>query len=84
MEVTYQRFLKERVISDIGHLSNTTTSKYLKKIIGTNTNTVILAHLSEKNNTREKAIEAIKNENIKEDIKILIADQYEVGPLIEV
>ena len=84
MDGPYPRFLKERVISDIGHLSNTTTSKYLKKIIGTNTNTVILAHLSEKNNTREKAIEAIKNENIREDIKILIADQYEVGPLIEV
>lgn len=84
MEGPYPRFLKERVISDIGHLSNTTTSKYLKRITGPNTKTIILAHLSETNNTKEKALEAMKNEQIREDINILIADQYEIGPIIEV
>ena len=33
MDGPYPRFLKERVISDKGHLSNKTTAKYLKKII---------------------------------------------------
>ena len=84
MDGPYPRFLKERVISDIGHLSNSTTSKYLKKIIGPKTKTIILAHLSETNNTKEKAIEALKSENIRKDINIIIADQYEVGPIIEV
>ena len=82
MDGPYPRFLKERVISDSGHLSNATTSKYLKKIIGPKTKNIILAHLSEKNNTEEKALEAIKEQDI--DITITIAKQYENGPIIEV
>ena len=84
MNGPYPRFLKERVISDTGHLSNTTTSKYLKKIIGDKTQTIILAHLSETNNTPEKAIEAIKEQELPEKINIYIASQYEMGPMIEV
>ena len=43
MDGPYPRFLKERVISDKGHLSNKTTAKYLKKIIGKNTKYIVLA-----------------------------------------
>ena len=84
MNGPYPRFLKERVISDKGHLSNKTTAKYLSKIIGKNTKNIILAHLSEKNNTKELALEEIKKEVTREDITILIADQYEESQLIEV
>lgn len=84
MDGPYPRFLKERVISDKGHLSNSTTAKYLSKIIGERTKNIILAHLSETNNTKEKALEAIQQEHLREDIAVLIADQYEAGPLIEV
>lgn len=84
MEGPYPRFLKERVISDKGHLSNNTTAKYLKKIVGPNTKNIILAHISEKNNTKEKVLETINEVSLREDINIFIADQYEPGPLIEV
>ena len=84
MDGPYPRFLKERVISDKGHLSNNTTAKYLKQIIGDNTKTVILAHLSEKNNTEEKALEAIHNEGLDRNIKITIARQHEESEMIEV
>ena len=84
MDGPYPRFLKERVISDYGHLSNRTTARYLKDLVGNNTKTVILAHLSETNNTKEKALETIKNEDLPEKIKIIIADQYQEGPMIEV
>ena len=84
MDGPYPRFLKERVISDSGHLSNRTTSKYLKKIIGPNTKTIILAHLSETNNTPDKALEAIKEVELPENIQVLLADQYKEGPIIEV
>ncbi len=84
MDGPYPRFLKERVISDKGHLSNKTTAKYLKKIIGPNTKTIVLAHLSEKNNTEEKALSAITEENLPTNINVLIARQNEEGPLIEV
>ena len=84
MDGPYPRFLKERVISDSGHLSNKTTSKYLKKVIGDRTKTIILAHLSETNNTEEKAIESIKEEGIDKKANIVIARQYEEGPFIEI
>ena len=84
MDGPYPRFLKERVISDKGHLSNKTTAKYLKKIIGSNTRNIILAHLSENNNTEEKALEAMQEEGLDKSINIMIARQYEEGPFIEV
>ena len=84
MDGPYPRFLKERVISDKGHLSNITTAKYLKKIVGKNTKNIILAHRSETNNTEEKILEAINNVELDKNINIYIARQNEEGPLIEV
>ena len=84
MDGPYPRFLKERVISDKGHLSNNTTARYLKKIVGPKTKKIVLAHLSETNNTKEKALEAIKKQNLSPEISISIADQYEESPFIEV
>lgn len=84
MDGPYPRFLKERVISDKGHLSNRTTAKYLKKIIGTNTKYIVLAHLSEKNNTEELAMQTVTEELSDSNINIMIAKQYEESPMIEV
>ena len=84
MDGPYPRFLKERVISDQGHLSNKTTAKYLKKVIGKNTKLVVLAHLSEKNNTPEKALEAMQEVGIDKSVDIMIAKQYEESAIIEV
>ncbi|MBR6113491.1 MAG: MBL fold metallo-hydrolase, partial [Bacilli bacterium] len=53
----YPYFLKQRVISDRGHLSNMQTSKYLKKVIGPKTKNIMFIHLSEKNNKPELVIE---------------------------
>lgn len=82
MDGPYPRFLKERVISDYGHLSNNTTAKYLQKVIGDRTKYIVLAHLSETNNTEELALSTIK-ELIKNK-EIIIATQKEGTPLIEV
>ena len=84
MDGPYPRFLKERVISDKGHLSNRTTAKYLKKIISPNTKNILLAHLSEKNNTEEKALQAMHEEGVDEMANIMIARQYEESNMIEV
>ena len=84
MDGPYPRFLKERVISDKGHLSNKTTAKYLKKKIGKNTKCIILAHLSEKNNTEEKALEAVREELDNNSINVIVARQKEESPMIEV
>ena len=58
--------------------------RYLESITGTKTKNIILAHISEKNNTKEKEIKEIDNSNINKNINIYIADQYEPGPIIEV
>lgn len=80
----YPYFLQQRVLGDKGHLSNEQCSNYLCKFIGDNTKTIVLAHLSEKNNTEEKALEAIHNEGLDKNIKITIARQYEESEMIEV
>lgn len=56
----YPYILKQRVLSDKGHLSNEMAGNYLKEIIGNRTKKIILAHLSETNNTHELAIGTVK------------------------
>lgn len=72
----YPYILKQRVLSDKGHLSNETSGNYLKEIIGIDTKRIILAHLSEINNTPDIAIKTVKeivNTNI--DIKAALQDE---------
>ena len=86
MDGPYPYILKQRVISDKGHLSNHTTGKLLSEIIGDKTRKVVLAHISEKNNTEELAYQTVKDilnsKNIDTDIEI--AKQYESLEVIEV
>ncbi len=87
MEGPYPQYLKQRILSDEGHLSNATTARYLSKVIGQKTKTIILAHVSEKNNTYELVYETTKNKlesDNKEVENIIVAHQSEELPLIEV
>ena len=85
MDGPYPYYLKQRILSDEGHLSNDRTAKYLKKLVGDATKYIILAHLSEHNNKEEIAYntsrEALKD---REDIKIVVAKQNEALEEIEV
>ena len=84
MDGPYPRFLKERVIKDTGHLSNKQASDYMKKVIGEETKYIVLAHLSETNNTEELAYQTM-NEIIKDtNINLIIATQYEPSKMIEI
>ncbi len=56
----YPYILKQRVLSDKGHLSNELAGEYLKEITGNKTKRIILAHLSEINNTPEIALKTVK------------------------
>lgn len=83
----YPGWLKRRVASDKGHLSNESSAFYLSKIIGSNTKEIILAHLSEENNTPEIALETLQNEFKDHEIEfnnIIIAKQNEISGNIEV
>lgn len=56
----YPEWLKKRILSDEGHLSNHISSFYLTKLIGDKTKRICLMHLSEQNNSEELALEEIK------------------------
>ena len=76
----YPKWLKTRILSDKGHLSNNASGFYLSKLIGPNTQKVILAHLSKENNTEELAtntvISTLKEYEIQLD-NIITAKQRE-------
>ena len=87
MHGRYPKWLKARVSSDVGHLSNESSAFYLTKLIGENTKEIILAHLSEENNTPELALETLNNEFAENNIifnNIVVAKQEERTDLIEV
>lgn len=87
MHGRYPKWLKARVSSDVGHLSNESSAFYLTKLIGENTKEIILAHLSEENNTPELALETLNKEFAENNIKfnnIVVAKQEERTDLIEV
>ena len=55
---TYE--LKQRIMSDVGHLSNEDSALVAKDIIGDRTKEIILAHISEEANTPETALKAYR------------------------
>jgi len=79
--------LRQRILSDKGHLSNYDSSKYLSDFIGNNTQKIILAHLSEENNTESLAYETLKSRLNKKNIAfndIIIAKQNKNTELINI
>ena len=74
----YSFSLRQRILGDKGHLSNYDCSRYLGSLIGDNTDTIILAHLSQENNTKKLAYDTLIS-RLKEcnyDVnKIIIAEQ---------
>jgi len=56
---SYPFFLKARIKSDHGHLSNNQVSGFLADIINDDLSHICLAHLSKNNNTPEKALQTM-------------------------
>lgn len=77
---SYSFQLRQRILGDKGHLSNYDCSRYLSSFIGDKTSTIVLAHLSHENNTREVAYDTLVRrleENNQSVSKIIIAMQDE-------
>ena len=83
----YPDWLKRRILSDEGHLSNEAAGFYLSKLIGDKTKKVYLMHLSEENNNPLIAIDTVKK-TLKEyniafdDIKC--ASQNDISEVIKI
>jgi len=82
----YPEWVKRRVLSDAGHLSNNAAGFYLSKLIGDNTKKVLLMHLSDTNNDQEIALSTVngilKDYNVLFD-DILCAEQDRISEVIE-
>jgi phosphoribosyl 1,2-cyclic phosphodiesterase len=76
---SYPYFLKERVASNVGHLSNDQAFKLLENHAGENLKCVFSSHLSKENNTPEKAAERMKQLGSKFEIKL--TSRYEAGKI---
>lgn len=77
--------LRQRILSDKGHLSNYDSAKYLTKFIGVKTKYIFLAHLSEENNTKELALNTLKDRLVKENKSvnnIIVTEQNKETELI--
>ena len=84
---SYPFATRQRILSDKGHLSNYDSAKYLSNFIGEKTKYILLAHLSEENNTKELAYETLIDRLTKENIKvsnILIANQNKETEFISI
>ena len=78
---TYNFKLRQRILGDKGHLSNYDSSRYLSNFVGEKTHSIVLAHLSEENNTISLAYNSLIDRLDENNLivkNILIAKQDEV------
>lgn len=75
MNGIYPMSLKQRVSGRLGHLDNTSAANILSKLDNSHLKHIIAAHLSEKNNKPELAVDALSNALNCEKDWIGIADQ---------
>lgn len=83
MNGSYPYHLKQRILGDRGHLSNIDSSYYLSKLIGKNTEKIILIHLSEENNDEKIAYDTCV-EKIPYPVPVIVSRQKEQTELMEI
>lgn len=86
----YPYNLKQRILSDKGHLSNETCGRLLCKLLHDDLSTIFLGHLSEENNYAELAYEAVRLEIMMDscdyspsDFNIKVAKRGDVSEIFE-
>lgn len=82
---SYPFYLKQRIRSDRGHISNEDTCRYLKTLIGDKTKYICLAHLSEENNDPEIVKTKVNNtinELQNQPDQVIICSQIEKKEII--
>lgn len=75
--------LKNRILSDRGHLSNLDSALLMSRLVGEHTKEIVLAHLSQEANTEKLALETYHQVFLEQKVtlpqlKIKVASQYNV------
>lgn len=83
----YPPALQRRILGNGGHLSNEQAAVMLEGLAAEHLHTLVLAHLSEKNNTRQLALEhalaALARRGLGH-VRVIVAEQDMVGENLEV
>lgn len=87
----YPYYLKQRILSDTGHLSNETSGRLLNAILHDGLKHVVLGHLSKENNYEKLAYEAVRmeitlgdNPYSADDFDIQVARRSEPSHIMEI
>lgn len=81
-EGSYPYHLKQRVASDVGHLSNMQAVNLLSEHAGPALKWVLLSHLSGENNTPQAAYDALKH--LENQFNIRLTSRREPGDVIKI
>ncbi|MCU0604284.1 MAG: MBL fold metallo-hydrolase, partial [Desulfobacterales bacterium] len=81
MNGPYPWFLKQRIRSRTGHLANQDTGRLLADILHPGLERVVLAHLSETNNTPEKALADVSAPLAGTPVRLEAASQSVASPV---
>lgn len=74
-------YIKQRILSDTGHLSNEKAGHVLSEVISSRTQSITLAHMSLEANTEELVLQTIHahlEDHDLQSIDIRVAKQYEI------
>ena len=85
-EGPYEWYLKQRILSKMGHLSNVQAAELIEETLTDRHQRIVLAHLSEINNTPELAYHQMRNmlDRLQAKIDLTVSSQYEATPLFDV
>jgi phosphoribosyl 1,2-cyclic phosphodiesterase len=87
---SYPYYLKKRILSDKGHLSNEMSGKLITELFHENLQYVVLGHLSKENNRPDIAHKSVRAELAALDticiseIKLIVSEKEEVTGMIEI
>ncbi len=88
---SYPYPLKQRILSERGHLSNESSGQLLGRVLHDNFKTVILGHLSQENNYASLAYETVRlevslgeNPYKGDDFPMYVADRAEASNLVRI
>ncbi len=86
----YPYYLKQRILSDHGHLNNKDSAQAVLKMLGYGIRGLVCAHLSEENNTPELVLSTLNQVvanaggNLAKEINVDVASQDHVGILYRI
>jgi len=82
----YPPYLKERINSNLGHLSNNQAANLIQKYASPHLEYIFLSHISENNNTPDIVLNTfqsiIKKRNDLRKLTTILTSRYEASPLI--